>query len=424
MIYLAIAVLATVLIAAVTALNYISIDLGSFIIFITIIGYLIAKDRRKVKRQGIILIRRTLRGREFIDKVQKRHTKIWGKAAKIGIIVAVVFLVVGTAFLANQTLKLLAGGKEGGVRLLLPGPVSTPLDAPGIFVVPWWIWIIGVAVVIVPHEFMHGIMCSLERIRIKSVGWILLLVIPGAFVEPDEKQLQRAKRSTKLKVYAAGSFANIVIAFAILIVFALIFAASFRPAGLAVNAVPGSPANISGLHGAIASIDGHDVRNKEDLTRTLSLYKPGDTVSVRTVEVKYIAPRFGFDLAPKPVAMAEQETNIYTIILAERNDTDGNNAQERQLNRAFLGVAPLMEAYSTSLPTEAYSSLAYVFLWIYVFSLGIGIVNLLPLKPLDGGLIFEEIVGRFTKKQKLVTGVVSSIILLMLLFNLVGPVFL
>ena len=207
MIAVAVSVILAVLFSAATLFGYMNPDAGTFLAFVSVLAALILKDKHKVKREGIILIRRTLRGREFIDRIQKKHTMTWSAVAKIGVVVGILFMIIGAAFLASQTMKILDGSKEGGVRLILPGPVSQPnADVPGVFLFPWWIWVIGIAAVIIPHEFMHGIMCRLEGIRIKSVGWILLFVIPGAFVEPDEKQLQKAKRSTKLKVYAAGSF--------------------------------------------------------------------------------------------------------------------------------------------------------------------------------------------------------------------------
>ncbi len=413
MIAVAVSVILAVLFSAATLLGYVNPDAGTFLAFASVLAALILKDKHKVKREGILLIRRTLRGREFIDRIQKKHTMTWSAAAKIGVAVGILFMIIGAVFMASQTVKILDGSKEGGVRLILPGPVSQPnADVPGVFLFPWWIWVIGIAAVIIPHEFMHGIMCRLEGIRIKSVGWILLLIIPGAFVEPDEKQLQKAKRSTKLKVYAAGSFANIAIAFLILAVFASVFALSFQPSGLAVQTVDGGPANLSGFYGAITSIDGREIRNMDDLSNALSAYSPGDTVSVKAVDFNHIAPKFGLDISPQPVAIAEGTEREYSIVLSEKNDT----------KKSYMGVVPRMEAYSTAMPAAGYSFVSMIFMYIYLFSLGIGIVNLLPLKPLDGGLIFEEIVGRFTGRHKKIVAFMSSLMLLLLIFNLVGPV--
>jgi membrane-associated protease RseP (regulator of RpoE activity) len=51
--------------------------------------------------------------------------------------------------------------------------------------------------------------------------------------------------------------------------------------------------------------------------------------------------------------------------------------------------------------------------------LGIGLFNLLPLKPLDGGLIFEEISNKiFKEKGKVITTFISLLTLAFILLNL------
>ena len=47
----------------------------------------------------------------------------------------------------------------------------------------------------------------------------------------------------------------------------------------------------------------------------------------------------------------------------------------------------------------------------------------IPIKPLGGGLFFEEIVGKFTKRTKIIVRAVSVAVLILLIFNLVGPIF-
>jgi Zn-dependent protease len=55
--------------------------------------------------------------------------------------------------------------------------------------------------------------------------------------------------------------------------------------------------------------------------------------------------------------------------------------------------------------------------------MGVGTFNLFPLKPLDGGLIFEEILKHFYngKYVKYLVNGVSLLVLALLLFNLFGP---
>ncbi len=399
-------------------IGYFGFDIVAFFLFVIALAALIYKDRRKVKLEGIIFIRRTQKGRDFIDRTAQSHRTFWGKFATAGLIIGIPVMLVGSLYLIAQAAVITQGGVEGGVRLLLPGPVSSPVNVPGIFVVPWWIWIIGIAAVVIPHEFMHGIVCRLDKIRIKSVGWILLFVIPGAFVEPDEKQLQKAKKSTRMKVYAAGSFANLVVAAIIIIIFALSFPVFFQPTGIFVNTIEGGPANQSGLFGTITEIDGIAIKSTDDLSLVLAQYKPGDTVNVRAAADNILVPAFSTPpyIIPQPVAGTDlKKVKEFRITLAEHPE---------QKEKAYLGVSPQMPAYKFSGDIKAYQNVSMILLWIFIFSFGIGLVNLLPIKPLDGGLLFEEVVGHFTPRTKNIVRGVSIAMILLILFNLLGPVFL
>jgi len=400
--------------------NYISVDLATFFAFILVVGLLIYRDRKKVKFESIVFIRRTKKGRDFIDRTAKKHRTFWSVLGTLGVIIMIPTLVLGSFFLITQAAKIAGGEKEGGVRLLLPGPVSAPTNLPGAFVVPWWIWVIGIAVVIVPHEFMHGIMCRLDKIRIKSVGWILLLIIPGAFVEPDEKQLKKAKRSTKMKVYAAGSFANVLIAFIVLGLLMTNYAANFENKGVFVQTLNNTPGAALGDLTTIIAIDNYEIRSAEDLRSALLNYDEGDTVTVKTLEGDLIAPAFSFHgigfMVPRQAAVTNTtQPAVHSVTLDENNQT----------GKGYLGVGAIMESVSYKGDNfESYKILTLLLSWIYVFNLGIGIVNILPIKPLDGGLLFEEIAGHFTKRQKTVVKAVSTVMLLVLIFNLIGPLFL
>jgi membrane-associated protease RseP (regulator of RpoE activity) len=397
---------------------YKNIDLTGFLLFVIVIGFLIYRDRKKVRLESIVFIRRTQKGRNFIDKTAKANPRFWRIVGVAGVVVAVPLLVLGSLFLIMQASSVVAG-EAGGVKLLLPGPVSAPTDMPGIFVVPWWIWIVGVAIVIIPHEFMHGIMCRLDKIRIKSVGWILLVIIPGAFVEPDEKQLQKAKRNTKLRVYAAGSFANIVVAMIALVIMAFYFSSSFTAAGTYVLPINNTPAYTAGISGTITSIAGEPVRSMDDIREILGKYNPGNTIEVRTVAGDIVGPKFqlsGWDFfVPKHIAISNTtEEKAFSATLTKHPERDG----------AFLGITPLFETYHyTGQDFQAYQTIITLLMWIYIFNLGIGIINILPIKPLDGGLVFEELVGK-RKWQKEIVRTVSIVMLFVLLFNLLGPIFL
>jgi len=385
-----------------TAASIIGFDLAAFLAFIAVLGILIFYDRKKVKLDGIIIIRRTKRGKKFLDNVAKNRPVFWSRMAKIGIVVGVLGLIIGTAFLSFQAFDIAAGGKEGGVKLLLPGPVSEPVNAPGVLLMPWWIWVIGIAAVIIPHEGFHGIMCRLEKIRISSVGWLLFFIIPGAFVEPDEKQLQKSKRITKLKVYAAGSFANILVALIVILILAASFMFMFSNNGVYIED--------RGM--VVFDIDGTPINNRDDFINVLSTYEINDTIPATIGTRGYLIPKFnliGNLLIPEPVVTSDPSKAILNNMTLSR-EPDSIPTLQVVSGMPDAALPPIRE-------------FSLILLWIYIFSLGVGIVNLLPIKPLDGGLIFEEITSKFTKRAKKITKIVSIIVLLILIFNLIGPIF-
>jgi len=395
------------------------LDLIAFAIFILVIVILVYRDRKNVKRQGIMIMRRSKKGRDTIDKIAKKHPRFWKGVGNFGIIVAICVMIIATAIMIKLALDLiLTGARAGGLALLLPGPVATAIAIPGVFVVPWWIWVIGIAIIIIPHELFHGIMCRLDKIRIKSVGWVLLLFLPGAFVEPDEKQLQKAKRITKIRVYAAGSFINIMIGLlllAILSIFIFFSGPQVHPVGLAYQKINGTPAYLANLSGPIISINSISVTNPEEMQSVLSKLKPGDRANVTTMDSKP-APIFNGKLEyifPQAVYLiSEGSTKTTEVTLAENPDKKGIG---------YLGIYYSATVYDAD--NDLNIQLIQVIIWIYVFCIGIGLVNLLPIKPLDGGLIFEEIVDKYVKKRKkIIVRAMSIFILLLIIFNLVFPI--
>ncbi len=399
--------------AALFGFGVISFGTLLFVLFILVLGVLIYSDRKHVKLQGIILIRRTSKGRSTIDRIANRHKRFWNVLSFAGIVVAIPAMLIISVFLLNSSYLLITKqSDEGAARFLLPAPVEQPVAIPGMLLIPWWIWVIAIPFVIIPHELFHGIMCRLEKIRVKSVGWILLLFIPGAFVEPDEPQLKKAKHSTKLKVYAAGSFANILTGLAFILVLVLL-SGLFVPVGSSFLLVKDGPAHKANLTGSIMEIDGKRILSEDDLQSALQGKNPGDIVEVKTALNKDAAPVFfarGLETFVPVFGLVvdENQASTHRIELGSRSDGEG----------AFLGVdtSSFVQAFAFPIPMFLYQ----LIFWIYVFSVGIGLVNLLPIKPLDGGLFFEELIGK-TKMNQAIVKAVSSVMILLLVFNLVGP---
>ncbi len=99
-----------------------------------------------------------------------------------------------------------------GVTLLLPG-----------INIPFLEGVLALIVILIVHEFSHGILAIAEKIKVKSMGIVSFGTVPiGAFVEPDEKMLERAGNKTLSRVLVAGVASNFIfsiIFFTLLIIF-------------------------------------------------------------------------------------------------------------------------------------------------------------------------------------------------------------
>ena len=79
---------------------------------------------------------------------------------------------------------------------------------PGI-TIPFFAGILALAVILITHEFSHGVISRIYKIKIKKVGLVLLGVIPmGAFVEPDEKKVLTLDKYKQNGIFIAGIASN------------------------------------------------------------------------------------------------------------------------------------------------------------------------------------------------------------------------
>jgi membrane-associated protease RseP (regulator of RpoE activity) len=244
---------------------------------------------------------------------------------------------------------------------------------------------------------MHGVIARAEKIRLKSVGLLLLAIFPGAFVEPDEGQLKRSKLLTRLRIFAAGSFANFSVAILIIVLFAFLIWPLASGTGAVLETVtPGSPAALAGLAvgQTLSSVNGHPITSSywEFLGGRGYLYEEVGTVSAGD-SLTFVA-----------------DGKEYAVVAADNPETGA----------PYVGInySPVMHV-----PFKEFLTVAYLFDMIRVFSLAVGLVNILPIYPLDGGLMFEAVAGKYLKKRaaKTVTRVVTYFIVLVLLFDFVGP---
>ena len=71
--------------------------------------------------------------------------------------------------------------------------------------------VLALSVVVITHELSHGIASLVDQVPLKSTGAFFAHVLMGGFVEPNEEELSKSKNITKLRVFAAGSYTNVVL---------------------------------------------------------------------------------------------------------------------------------------------------------------------------------------------------------------------
>jgi membrane-associated protease RseP (regulator of RpoE activity) len=144
---------------------------------------------------------------------------------------------VGLLIYAIVILAAIAGALLfGTVPLSSISPGGTPI-IPGINL-PLLEGIGALAVVLIVHESMHGIIARMHGFPLKSAGLVFFGFLPfGAFVDIDEKRLFKGGKHAQSAVFAAGSTANFFTSLAFLLLLFAFSAATeqFRVSGVYVE---------------------------------------------------------------------------------------------------------------------------------------------------------------------------------------------
>ncbi|MBX8640067.1 MAG: site-2 protease family protein [Thermoplasmata archaeon] len=182
---------------------------------------------------GPILMLRTERGKKTLDSVA-RPRKFWlfyGALSRIIFIIGMVLMVMLLLWEATLVFSI--------PKQSVPAP-QTYLLLPGINpFVPVGYGILGLVVAVVFHELSHGVLSRAQDIKVKSMGVLLLILPIGAFVEPDQEELEAASPSRRIKVFGVGPATNMVFAlvFLLILVFPLMGTATPIHSGLVADAV-------------------------------------------------------------------------------------------------------------------------------------------------------------------------------------------
>ena len=252
-----------------------------------------------------------------------------------------------------------------GVAPVIPG-IDIPLVAG----------IASLAIILIIHEFSHGILARISRIRLKSIGLLLFGVIPvGAFVEPDEKAVEKLSKVEQNRISAAGISSNFI---ATLVFFALTFLmftfivpGIYQNRGVFIQAVaPNTPANGILQPGMqILSWNGHQVTNLTNAETASQNDVPGSIINVVVLSPSCYPP-----------------SNLACIISNYSIPAVSINGSAR----GYIGIAIVQKVVVID---TAYAKTMYflysLFALSFILNFLVAIVNLLPIPGFDGFRLYK-----------------------------------
>jgi len=387
----------------------------SIIIFIVILGLLIYKDRKHFERDAFILVRRTLHGRDFISNIGKNHPLFWKIMGNIAIIAVFVASILTLGWMVYNVYDILISEiAMPALAAVIPTTSTTATIGPGYFAVPFWFWVIPIILLLVVHEGFHGIMSGREGVKIKSMGVGILAVLPLAFVEPDEKQIVKKPMMSQLRIFAAGSYANFLVAgiSALILMFGFVGLSLVSGVGFS-GYTEGYPAADVNLTGIITKINDYDIHTTDDLHKALLEIGAGQEVTIETLLVHNDG---------------SFETLTYTLVTAA--GPEGTDDEKGYIGITFEGINPNMNILRPEYEPyrEVIVFIQGLIYFMFLINLGVGLFNTFPIKFLDGGRMFELVFLRISKKKgptmmKALTFFTLIVILLNIALPFIKPLF-
>ncbi len=361
------------------------------------IGIYVVGKALKVERFGLVLsplyfMYKTTALNEWIGSLAEKNPRLWRALGNAGIAVGVGLMAFALYTLALNLYHLI-------FRVEAATSIEPVIPLPGL-TISWESFpyvMVAISLVLATHELAHGVATRVDKVPLKSAGLFIAVILFGGFVEPDEEGLEKASNETKLRVFAAGSFTNVILGLMILLLFAN-FAATIDPfyttnyAGVQVGGlIPGYPAEQAGMQigDVITGINGVSVHTTAELQRAMTGMSPGARVTVSTLR-----------------GAVEIQT-----------EADPNNA-----SRGIMGLSPIRDFITYTgkfplLPNDLPYHLLRVEYWASVVFVSVGIINMLPLYAFDGDRFLDTLlrtlgVGRTREIRWTATGISLAILAL------------
>jgi len=462
--------------------------LAAFVIFVSVFLY---RRRENLKRDGFLFLYKTSVGIKIINRIGKKYEKLLNFLSYVSI--GLGFLLMGLVIYFFGKITWIYIFQSEIVRIVKIPPIMPLLPyLPQVFKLnflpPFYFtyWILIIAIVAITHEFSHGIFAANKKVKVKSTGFgffpFFLPIFLAAFVELDEKNMEKKKISHQMAILSAGTFANTLTAILSLGILALFFFLAFTPSGVVFDTYTYSAVGIS----AITSVNNLNVNNIS-YDKLLSLSNPTGFNEIKAGNAKYVvtqeslknqkvnsgvlvlyndAPAIRANLTNtvirvNGVNIESREKFSGELLKYSPGDKiiitalDGDAYRDYQItlgenpdnkSKAYLGVGflnkegsglmnKIISAFSSFRNPNVYYSPNFAFAefiydllwWLVLISFSVALVNMLPVGIFDGGKFFYLTMLAITKSKekakkafKFVTYLFLFLILVIMIFWAIG----
>lgn len=308
--------------------------------------------------------------------------------------------------------KLITGNISNampGVGLVIPGIKMPKID----LFIPWYGWLILIFSAIV-HEFAHGAVLRTFKAKVKSMGFLLAGILPlGAFVEPDDKQLEKKKNRSVIRMLAAGPTSNAILSILFLIILIIL-----KPGFFSLT----QEININSTDYVFVSLVDENVMHLGEIY-------PSPAYGVLEKNDKIISIN-GFEIKNTENIKPSLKTNENNYLVLENIDTGVKKEVELYANEigsfGFSVGVKTKPDYIIPKKYFWYKHFYAVIFWLTILNFLISTVNFLPTAPFDGGwmsrIIFEGYLPKKhnqKKRMKKISRFFGTLIVILLLLNII-----
>lgn len=438
-------------------MSFIAYDIAFLAVFAVFALFFLHRKRANLKRHGWMFLYHTKWGIPLMDSLATKHRR-WLRPLQYIVVGVGYALLICMTWLLFATVYDYVSSPFLAKALKIPPLLPLFPYFPQIFKIeslfpPFYFtyFIIAIAIVAIGHEFAHGLFARLNKVRIKSTGFAFFGPFFGAFVEQDDKDMNKLKKFPQLAILAAGVFVNLLLS----IIFGLaiwgFFSASFVPAGVQFNTyttaivnvsdisevnglaianisqipllvneslatiragnatffVPGAslatvveraipsfiayddaPAINAQLKGAIRSVEGIPTPTLASLRTALNRYRPGENVTIVSV--------IDGEAVSYTLALGEREGKAYLGVGVGRPEQKGIRGW---IGKMITSVKDPFTYYEPRWGGDFAWFVYYLLWWIFMINLLVALFNMLPLGILDGGRFFYLTIWGLTGRE-------------------------